>query len=394
MNVLVFNCGSSSLKYKLVDVDAGKIICGGEAERVGVRSEEPSQIVHRDANGESRHPVPMENHSDAYVAITELLAGKHLPDPDAYGHRVVHGGPDFQQSVVITPEVLSRLDECSILAPIHNPPALALIRFCAKAHPLTPQIAVFDTAFHATIPPRASTYALPRDLRRLYNIKKYGFHGTSHRYVAQQAAKLLDRPLHDLNLVTCHLGSGGASLCAIEKGKSVDNTMGFSPLAGLVMSTRPGDLDPALPLYLTSLAGGDTGEVESLFNKRSGVSGLSGFSSDIRDVWAMRRGNPQAELATRLYTERIRKYLAAYLTVLGRTDAVVFTDTIGERCPEIREAVCQNLEFFGLVIDPQANRSHALPLRFEAASSTVAAFAIRTDEEMAIAIETAQTLAA
>jgi acetate kinase len=390
MRVLVFNCGSSSLKYRLIEVPAERELAGGEAQRVGPRTAEPARIVHRVAGRETTHPADMPDHGAAFDQVMRLLAAGQDLSPDALGHRVVHGGAVFSMPALIDRQALDRLDAVSGMAPIHNPPALALIRSVAERYPDLPQVAVFDTAYHATIPEHARAYALPRHIRDGMGAQRYGFHGTSHDFVAEEAASLLGKPLNRLDAVSCHLGSGGASLCAIVGGRSVDNTMGYSPLQGLMMSTRCGDLDPAVALRLVARAQGDGDAVEALLNRRSGVLGMSGLSADVRDVFAAlstaAADDARPDLTAQAYLWRIRKYLGAYLTVVGRADAVIFTDTIGETSAEVRHAVCADMGHFGLEIDFEKNRAVAvLPADVATPDSLVRALVVATNEELAIA---------
>ncbi len=397
MNTLVFNCGSSSLKYKWIHLPSERLLAGGEAQRIGPRTAEPPRILHRRDGAETVHFCDMPDHATAFERVMELLEREGLGAPDAMGHRVVHGGAIFENAAVMDAPAIERLRSLNGLAPLHNPPAVALLDACRALRPGIPQVAVFDTAYHSTIPPSARLYALPGDVTERIGLRKYGFHGTSHRYVAQEAARFLGKPLERLNAVSCHLGSGGASLCAIVEGRSVDNTMGFSPLQGLVMSTRCGDLDPALALRLLARYNADSSKVEAALNKRSGVLGLSGVSADIRDVFA-RLGepdheNPRLDLTAQVYLWRIRKYLGAYLTVAAQADAVIFTDTIGELSPEAREAICAGLGWFGLRLDRERNASPGpLPADVAAPDSRVRALVIETNEELAIARVVAETL--
>jgi acetate kinase len=329
----------------------------------------------------------------------KLLSAQENLTPDALGHRLVHGGARFAGHVLTTPQIVEELDRIKGLAPLHNPPAVDLIKACQQRYPHLPQAVVFDTAYHSTIPDYAYTYALPRGLAKRLGIRKYGFHGTSHQYVAAEAAKMLGKPLDRLNAVSCHLGSGGASLCAIVNGRSVDNTMGFSPLQGLIMSTRCGDLDPAAALQLLSMSMGDEEAVEAVLNRRSGVLGLSGTSADIRDILAGASSNAasaRVDLTRQTYLWRIRKYLGSYLVAAGQSgpvDAIIFTDTIGETLSEVRWNVCANLECFGVKIDSQRNNSVTqYPADVAADDSAVRILVILTNEELAIARETYRLL--
>jgi acetate kinase len=386
MNVLVFNCGSSSLKYGLIEMPTERVLAHGEAQRVGPTTAEPARVVHSHGGRTETVAVDMPDHAAAFDQVMRLIE-ENAGHVDAIAHRIVHGGTHFEASAVLDDGADAALTEVADLAPIHNPPALALIRRCRRSQPAVPQILVFDTSYHTTIPDAARTYALPAKLRRDLGLRKFGFHGISHKYVATQAALLLGRPLAGLNLVSCHLGTGGASLCAIVGGRSVDNTMGYTPLQGLIMSTRCGDLDPALTLQLVARNSGDYEAVERLLNRKSGVLGLSGFSADIRDVAAARDAGA-LDVATLSYLWRIRKYLGAYLTVAAPVDAIVFTDTVGENVPLVRSAVCGGLAAFGISVDEAANAALAkLPADIAAAPSRVRVLVIATNEELAIARE-------
>jgi len=398
MNVLVFNCGSSSLKYKLIALPGERQLAGGEAQRVGPPTAEPSRILHHTEDGQETHVVEMHDHASAFEQVMKVLARNPELMPDAIGHRMVHGGEWFKDHAVVSEAVIQNLELTVDMAPLHNPPAIALVKACLERYPELPQVVVFDTAFHSTIPDYAATYALPRAIRQKLGIRKYGFHGTSHQFVVAEAARLLGRPLEQFNAVSCHLGSGGASLCAIRGGCSVDNTMGFSPLQGLMMSTRCGDLDPAVTMKLLARSQGDYKAVEKLLNKQSGVLGLSGSTADIRDVLAgIEKGaqdRAQMERVAQVYLWRIRKYLGAYLTVVGDAEAVIFTDTIGETVPKVRWAVCSDMDYFGLKIDPDRNRAvGTLPADVATADSPIRILVIATNEELAIARQTHRLLA-
>ena len=397
MKVLVFNCGSSSLKYRLIELPSEKELAGGEAQRIGPPTAEPARIVHTAAAGAARTLVtPMRDHAEAFGKVMGLLREDSSLRPDAVGHRLVHGGETFADHAVMTEANIGELEALNPLAPLHNPPAVELVQACLRLYPDLPQVAVFDTAFHRTIPDCARSYALPKRMREELGFRKYGFHGTSHHYVVTEAADMLGRPMEEFNAVSCHLGSGGASLCAVVGGRSVDNTMGYSPLQGLLMSTRCGDLDPAVTLRMLSQNLGDFQSVEKALNRRSGVLGMSGSSGDIRDVLAAAEGEGAAadrsNLTAQLYLWRIRKYLGAYLTVVGDAHAVIFTDTIGETVPHVRWAVCAGIESFGLRIDPARNAAAVLPADVAAADSPVRILAIRTNEELAIARSTYRLL--
>jgi acetate kinase len=388
MRIIVFNCGSSSLKYRLIDMPGETELAAGEAERVGPKTAAPGRIHHRAWGESADHTLDMPDHGAAFAAVMRLLERDVRLVPEAIGHRMVHGGERFHDHLVVDESVFHHLEEVQDLAPIHNPPALRLLAACRQLYPKLPETVVFDTAFHSTIGPAARTYALPVELARTRGFRKYGFHGTSHHYVAQEAAKLLGIPFPELSAVSCHLGSGGASLCAIVEGKSVDNTMGYSPLQGLVMSTRSGDLDPALALALVARAQGDSRAVESMLNRQSGLLGLSGVSADIRDLVGGEGEAQSAGLmrAAQVYLWRIRKYLGAYLLLTGRPRCIIFTDTIGEKLPYVRWAVTAGLQPLGVVLDAQKNSAAPpLPVDLAAPESRVRILAIATNEEIAIA---------
>ena len=394
MRIMVLNCGSSSLKYSVLGFPGGGELARGEAQRVGAKTSEPARIVHHARERTRTVFVEMPDHATAFEQITRVLADDDVAAPDAIAHRVVHGGRHFTGSVCFDQNVEQALDELVKLAPIHNPPAISLIHTCALCHPSLPQVLVFDTSFHSTIPPQARTYALDEDLRLRLGLRKYGYHGISHQYVTGVAAAFLRRPLAELNAVSCHLGSGGASLCAIRSGHSVDNTMGYTPLQGLMMSTRCGDLDPAVTLRLLALREGSVDGVESLLNRRSGVLGVSGRSADLRDLIGAQEEAAHS-LAVQVYLWRLRKYLGAYLVVAAPAQAVIFTDTLGESVPAVRAAVCSGLEELGVDLDPEANADPgALPADVATATSPVRILVVPTNEELAIGREAYRLLTA
>ncbi|MFA5189179.1 MAG: acetate/propionate family kinase [Verrucomicrobiia bacterium] len=398
MNILVFNCGSSSLKYRLLAMPEAIELTGGEAQRVGPPTAKPSVILYHVGKEKFTKEVPMANHAAAFEEVMKLLMQDEKLRPDAVGHRLVHGGTFFRNPTVVTGDVMQKLEAIRDLAPLHNPPAMALMYACQERYPALPQVAVFDTAFHGTIPEKAYTYALPGAIRDELGIRKYGFHGTSHQFVMEEAAAFLKKPVAQFNAVSCHLGSGGASLCAIVNGQSVDNTMGYSPLQGLVMSTRCGDLDPAVTMQLLAQTDGDGQKVLSLLNNKSGVLGLTGSTADIRDVLAnplSATGEKSARLTQteQVYVWRLRKYLGAYLAVVGQPDAVIFTDTIGETVPQVRWAMCADMAAFGMKMDAKKN-AHVTqyPTDVAAADSAVRILVVQTNEELAIARRTFLTL--
>jgi len=393
MNVLVFNCGSSSLKYRLIAMPDERELSGGEAQRIGPPTAKPSCLVlHRGAAGKETRERPMQNHAEALQAVVHELSDTPGAMPDVIGHRLVNGGPTITEHSVVDDAVLAELVANQDLAPIHNPPAIATIRACRETFPGLPQVVISDTAFHRTIPTHARTYAIPTSVSHDMGLRKYGYHGISHQYVMTETARLMNRPLDEFHAVSCHLGSGGASLCAIRNGRSIDNTMGYSPLQGLVMSTRCGDLDPGIALRLLADALGDKGAVEKQLNNRSGVLGLSGTSADIRDALESAERDPaaaRAQTTTQIYLWRLKKYLGAYLALVGGAHAVIFTDTIGETVPEVREAVCAGMDVFGLALDPALNaNARSLPADVATPTSRVRVWVVATNEEISIARST------
>lgn len=395
MNVLVINAGSSSLKYQFLNALSGDVLARGNAERIGLKD----SLIKHSLNGAPaiKIPVDMPNHKVAVQAVlSALISEKHgvikdMDEIDAVGHRVVHGGEKFASSVLITPEVKRAIRSCFELAPLHNPPNMTGIEACEEAMPGVPQVAVFDTAFHQTMPSKAYIYALPYELYEKHGIRRYGFHGTSHAYVSLRAAVLLEKPYDKLKIISCHLGNG-SSIAAIRYGRCVDTSMGFTPLAGICMGTRCGDIDPAIVTFLMEKEKLDPHGVDNLMNKDSGVFGISGVSSDFRDLYtAAGEGNKRASLALDLFKYQCRKYIGAYAAAMGGVDAVVFTAGIGENTVDIRQGACEGLDYMGIQLDPYKNT--AVKSR-EAVVSTdespVKVLVIPTNEELAIARETAQ----
>ncbi|MBM7613616.1 acetate/propionate family kinase [Alkaliphilus hydrothermalis] len=392
MKVLVLNCGSSSLKYQLINMENEEVLAIGLAERIGIED----GVVKHTAAGKEKVTIKenMASHKDAIRIVLEALvdanhgAIQSMDEIAAVGHRVVHGGEKFSGSVVITDEVKKALEACSELAPLHNPPNLMGIYACEEILPGIPMVGVFDTAFHQTMPKSSYLYALPYELYEQYKIRRYGFHGTSHKYVANKAAEMLGKPLSDLKIVTCHLGNG-ASVAAVENGKSVDTSMGFTPLEGLVMGTRCGDMDPAITTFLLEKENLDASGLNNLMNKKSGVLGISGVSSDFRDIeTAAAEGNERAQLALDVYYKRVKKYIGAYAAEMGGLDAVVFTAGLGENSKECREEVCRGLEFLGIKIDTEKNNVRGKETVVTTDDSTTKVLLIPTNEELMIARDT------
>ncbi len=392
MDILVINCGSSSLKYQLIDMEGEKVLAKGLVERIGI---EGSRIKHEPINAEKVViEEPIQDHKKALKMVVEAIVSKEhgviesMNQITAVGHRVVHGGEDFSKSVIITDKVMEALEKNIELAPLHNPPNIIGIEACKAIMPDVPMVAVFDTAFHQTIPEENYIYAIPYEYYERYKIRRYGFHGTSHKYVAFRTAEILGRDLKDLNIVTCHLGNG-ASITAIKSGVSIDTSMGFTPLEGLAMGTRSGNIDPAIIPFLMKKENMSCDEVNDVLNKESGVLGVSGISSDFRDLEdEAAKGNKRAQLALNLFANRVKKYIAAYIAELGRVDAIVFTAGVGENSPLIRKMVCDGLNFIGVSIDNELNDVKGKERIISSEDSKVKVLIVPTNEELMIARET------
>lgn len=396
MKILVINCGSSSLKYQLIDMENEGVLAQGLVERIGIEG----SILTQKVNGE-KYIVkePMENHKDAIKLVLEALVDekhgviKNMDEISAVGHRVVHGGEKYSKSVLVDEDVMAYLEECVKLAPLHNRPNIIGIEACKALMPNTPMAVVFDTAFHGTMPKEAYSYALPYELYKENGIRKYGFHGTSHKYVSGKVAEVLGKDIKDLKIVTCHLGNG-VSLTAVKNGKSIDTTMGFTPLAGMPMGTRSGDIDPAIVIYLIKELGYSVDEVNEILNKKSGILGISGLSSDFRDVRdaAYKKGDERSLLAIDIYTYKIRTQIGAYAAAMGGLDVIVFTAGIGENADMIREGCLKNLEFLGVYLDKEKNKQNGEIAEISKDDSKVKVFVIPTNEELMIAKETMELL--
>ena len=400
MKILVLNCGSSSIKYQLFNMKDEAVMASGLAERVGEPQGRLTHYMFPDTEAQSMivREEPIPEHKDGMHMIINLLTDEEhgvvndASEISAVGHRVVHGGEHFQAPALIDDEVIGAIEETIPLAPLHNPANLMGIRVAQILIPQAPQVAIFDTAFHQTMPPRAYHYSLPYEYYEELGVRRYGFHGTSHRYVAKEAARLMGRPLDNLNLMTIHLGSG-ASTCAIEKGKSVDTSMGMTPVAGIIMGTRSGNIDPGIIFYLAKRRGMTLENLDHVLTHESGLKGICGFN-DMRDIHKMAtEGDPRARLALDMFVYRIKKYIGNYLAILGRLDGIVFTAGIGEHDVEIRERCCENLERLGIVLDPEKNKQeHEGPLQINKSESSVALFVIPTNEELEIAQQTKELL--
>lgn len=392
MNILVINSGSSSLKYQLIEMKTKKSLAKGLIEKIGG---DDAIFNFEGANGRQvKEVMAIGNHEKAVELGLRYLLGpdygviKSLDDIVAVGHRVVHGGETFRHGVVVDGQVKEKICEYGALAPLHNPANLSGILACEKVMPNTPQVAVFDTAFHATIEPHAYLYGLPYDFYEKYQIRRYGFHGTSHRYVTKKAAETLGKPLDSLKIISCHLGNG-ASIAALENGKVVDTSMGFTPLEGLMMGTRPGSFDPAIILFLMEKEQLSISEMDYILNKKSGLLGVSGVSNDFRDIEkAIEQGNTRALLAKDIYIHLVKKTIGSYVALLNGLDVLLFTAGLGENGIAVREEICSDLGYLGIAVDPVKNNCRGKLVDISADNAKVVTMVIPTDEEMMIAEET------
>ena len=394
MKILVINCGSSSLKFQLIDSETEAVSAKGLCERIGI---EGSKLIYTPAGGEKRETFePMEDHKKAVSMVISALTDKEmgvlsdLSEIDAVGHRIVHGGEKFAASTLIDEEVIAAITECNDLAPLHNPANLIGIRACKELMPGVPQVGVFDTAFHQTMPEKAYLYGIPYEYYEKYRVRRYGFHGTSHSFVSKRAAEMLGKSYEDAKIIVCHLGNG-ASVSAVKNGKCVDTSMGLTPLEGLMMGTRSGDIDPAIIEFLAHKEGMSIEDIMSVLNKKSGMLGLSGgLSSDSRDQQAAcREGKPEGIRTVNTYCYRVAKYIGAYAAAMNGVDAICFTAGIGENSPETREEVCEYLGYLGIAIDKEQNKKRGEDVVISTADSKVKVMVIPTNEELAIARETA-----
>jgi len=391
MNVLVINCGSSSLKFQLINSDTEAVLAKGLCERIGI----DGRLTYQPAGGEKETTdKPMPTHTEAIQFVIDALTNEKtgvvasLEEIGAVGHRVVHGGEKFASSALITEEMIKAVEECNDLAPLHNPANLIGIRACQELMPNVPMVGVFDTAFHQTMPEKAYMYGLPYEYYENYKVRRYGFHGTSHSFVSKRTAEFLGRSYDDTKTVVCHLGNG-ASICAVLNGKSVDTSMGLTPLEGLVMGTRSGDVDPGALEFLAKKEGLDITGLLNMLNKKSGVHGLSGISSDFRDLAAgAEAGNKQAQIALDVFCYRVAKYVGSYVAAMNGVDAIVFTAGIGENDGYVRNQVCSYLGYLGITVDADANSKRGEEIVISTADSKVKVLVIPTNEELAIARET------
>jgi len=393
MKILVLNCGSSSIKYKLYEMTDETELASGLVERIG--SDEAGFRYKNLSGSDKKETLPIKNHAEGIKIILRFLTDPsdgvihHVNEINACGHRVVHGGEKFASSVVITREVIQEVEKCIPLAPLHNPPNLTGILACQEIMPQTPQIAVFDTAYHQKMPDYAYMYALPNDLYTEDRVRRYGFHGTSHRFVALECAKMMNKPIDSLKIITCHLGNG-SSIAAIHHGRSIDTTMGFTPLEGIMMGTRSGTIDPAIIFFLMREKKMNLDQIDNLLNKQSGFLGVSKVSNDLRDITkASKEGNELATLSLQMCSYQLKKFIGSYIAAMNGTDAIVFTGGVGENTEEIREVSMTGMEYLGIQLDHQKNLSDRKKTRFISTdASKVKVMVIFTNEEIMIARDT------
>ncbi|WP_409336658.1 acetate/propionate family kinase [Eubacterium sp. F2] len=393
MKVLVINCGSSSLKYQVLDMDGENLLAKGLVERIGM---DGSVITHTKIGSDDKwkNEVPMPTHKEAIEQVLNAIVDPEhgvlhdMSELGAVGHRVVHGGERYANSVLIDEKVLTHLDELSELAPLHNPANILGIRACQKLMPNTPMVAVFDTAFHQTMPAESYIYALPYEYYEKYGVRRYGFHGTSHKYVADRASKIMNVSLDDMKIITCHLGNG-ASVSAIKRGKCIDTSMGFTPLEGLVMGTRCGDIDPSITTYISEKENLSAEQMNEIMNKKSGVLGISGISSDFRDIEAAaEEGNERAQLTLKVFAHKVRAYIGAFIAEMNGLDALVFTAGVGENDIAMRDIICNDLGNLGIKLDLVKNKIRGREAIISRDDSPVTIMLIPTNEELMIARDT------
>lgn len=395
MKILVLNSGSSSIKFQLFNMEDETVLAKGSVTRIGNKD---SRLKYKTGDNEIEKTINISGHGEGLQVMKEYLMGdeygviKNVEEINAIGHRVVHGGEEYLESTLIDDQAEENIDRLSELAPLHNPHNLKGIKECYDLIPDTPQTAVFDTGFHQTMPKKAYLYALPYEMYDKYGVRRYGFHGTSHKYVAQRAAGMMSKPIEELKIVTCHLGNG-ASMAAVKNGKSVDTSMGLTPLEGLVMGTRSGDIDPSIVPFIMKRKNIDADETEGLLNKKSGLLGVSGISNDFREInEAAQKGNEQAQDALNVFYYRIQKYIGAYMVAMGGLDAIVFTGGIGENEEDARAGILKELEFLGIKVDQEANTVKSEEKEISTPNSSIKAFVIPTNEELVIARATREIL--
>ncbi|SCP95463.1 acetate kinase [Anaerobium acetethylicum] len=392
MNILVINCGSSSLKFQLINSETEAVLAKGICERIGI---DGSRIVYQPEGGQKIiTESPMPDHTQAIKLVLDSLTDtetgvvKSLDEIGAVGHRLVHGGEKFASSTIITDEVIAAVTECNELAPLHNPANLIGIDACKKLMPTTPMVGVFDTAFHQTMPEEAFLYGIPYEYYKKYKIRRYGFHGTSHSYVSKRTAEILEKPYDQLKTIVCHLGNG-ASVCAVKNGKSVDTSMGLTPLQGVIMGTRSGDIDPAIMEYIAKKENLDIDGVMDVLNKKSGVLGLSEFTSDFRDLEdAVLAGREDAIRAMKVFAYSVAKYIGSYVAAMNGVDAIVFTAGLGENNKYVRTDICDYLGYLGIELNQEANAKRGMDIVISTPDSKTAVLVVPTNEELAIARET------
>ena len=391
MKILVVNCGSSSLKYQLIDMTTEKVIAKGNVERIGGQD---SFLTHKVGDEKYRIETPISNHDEGMQLVLSQLTDKEhgviasLKEIDAVGHRLVHGGEKFSGSVIIDDKVIEAVNECAVLAPLHNPAGIIGVKACQKALPGVPMVGVFDTAFHQTMPAKAYIYNIPYEYYEKYGIRKYGFHGTSHRFVSERVAEIMNKPVESLKIITCHLGQG-ASLCAVDGGKSIDTSMGLTPLAGIPMGTRSGDVDPSIVTFLMSHENLTCDQMDAILNKKSGKLGISGVSNDDRDIEAAaKEGNKRAQLALDSFVYNVAGCIGKYAAQMKGVDVITFAGGIGENSANTRKEICDYLGFLGVKIDDSKNTVRGEEVEISTADSKVKVFVIPTNEELMIARDT------
>ena len=393
MKILVINCGSSSLKYQVIDSDTEHVLAKGLCERIGIDGRLTYQPTGQD---KIKYDAPMPAHRQAVELVLKQLTDpetgilKSVDEIQAVGHRMVHGGEKFACSTLLTDEVLKTVESCNDLAPLHNPPTLVGVAACKELMPTTPMVGVFDTAFHQTMAPEAYIYGLPYEYYEKYGMRRYGFHGTSHKFVSQRTAELLGKKPEDVKVIVCHLGNG-SSISAVDGGKCVETSMGLTPLEGLIMGTRSGDIDPTCIEFIAHKENITLEEAMTIINKKSGVLGISGVSSDFRDLEeAANEGNERAKLALDAFCHHVKKYIGSYIAVMNGIDAIVFTAGIGENSPEVREQIMEGFGFIGATIDPVANKVRGKETLISTPDSKVKVFCVPTNEELAICRDTVE----
>ena len=394
MEVLVINCGSSSLKFQLIDSEKEHVLAKGLCERIGI---DKSSITYQSDKCEKMtKEVDMPTHNEAINAVISALTDENtgvindMSEVKAVGHRVVHGGEYFSSSAIVDENVLEKIEECNYLAPLHNPANVIGIKACMKIMKDTPNVVVFDTAFHQTMPEEAYLYGIPREYYEKHKIRRYGFHGTSHSYVSKRVAQIMNKPVEELKTIVCHLGNG-ASICAVDGGKSVDTSMGLTPLAGVMMGTRSGDIDPGILEVLAKMENKDVSEITNILNKKSGVAGLSQVSSDFRDITkAIEEGNAVAKSALDAYIRTVVRFVGAYVAIMNGVDTIVFTAGVGENNSAVRAGVVKHLKYLGVELDEEANKIRGEEKLISTADSKVKVYVVPTNEELAIARETVE----